>query len=109
MDMNGGTVLGGNSKHLHDFPMRCARRVVHAHAFGQRASSKALVYRRGNLIELFGGSSAMRGIAGREHATLRVAHHSHTHGNVADAYTKIDRSEEHTSELQSRSDLVCRL
>src|SRR5712664_2833137 len=31
-----------------------------------------------------------RGIAGREHATLRVAHHSHTHGNVADTCTKID-------------------
>ena len=33
-------------------------------------------------------------------------------GEVAkkyDLYTKITRSEEHTSELQSRSDLVCRL
>src|SRR2546428_7783503 len=40
---------------------------------------------------------------GQDHAkkTLAVAVHNH--------YKRIVRSEEHTSELQSRSDLVCRL
>src|SRR5439155_12918045 len=30
-------------------------------------------------------------------------------GNLADPFARLDRSEEHTSELQSRGHLVCRL
>src|SRR5206468_13072179 len=46
---------------------------------------------------------AVRGI----YACSYLVYDDTPHGDTADAYRR--RSEEHTSELQSRSDLVCRL
>src|SRR2546421_7241824 len=44
-----------------------------------------------------------------QHAVAAVVHGVSEHGVVAGALLPQVRSEEHTSELQSRSDLVCRL
>src|SRR2546428_1738435 len=42
-------------------------------------------------------------------AHVQIFHHVHRVGRTFDTADVVERSEEHTSELQSRSDLVCRL
>ncbi len=88
--MDRGAILSSEPEHFHDFPVRCARRVVHAHAFGERALPKPLFDHGGNLGEFLRGRSTMRSVARGKHAGLRVAHHFHADGNVADAYAEID-------------------
>src|SRR2546422_3925537 len=63
---------------------------------GQRAALATVVRVRG---------SAYR----HEGAKLAVAENGTTAGNVSGGCLEQDRSEEHTSELQSRLHLVCRL
>src|SRR2546428_4342508 len=46
----------------------------------------------------------------RSHRSAGWLHHARPSGRAAKTHlTRLPRSEEHTSELQSRSDLVCRL
>src|ERR1700730_2129594 len=91
MDMDGGAVLSSDSEHFHNFPVGGAWRVIHAHAFGESAPLKAFVHQGDDFGELFGRSSVVSGVAGGEHTALGVAHHFHAHGNMANAYAKIDQ------------------
>src|SRR2546421_7859149 len=61
---------------------------------------------------LFPYTTLFRSHAHRVLAVSRARVADHAHGalfQVGEAAVEVDRSEEHTSELQSRSDLVCRL
>src|SRR5207247_10735212 len=74
-------------------------------------------------VALFGDADAigefaggLRGAGVDEISRFRDAEGQHRHGEIREAdvakppaATDADRSEEHTSELQSRVDLVCRL
>src|SRR5947207_7700752 len=58
---------------------------------------------------LFPYTTLFRSLMPQHHHAQRIAHKNHVHaGFVKQARGRI-RSEEHTSELQSHSDLVCRL
>src|SRR5206468_6464760 len=59
------------------------------------------------LLGVRGERTAVRHVAERAAARADVAEDHEGRGALAEALG--DRSEEHTSELQSRSDLVCRL
>src|SRR5699024_12189009 len=70
-------------------------------------------FQGGNVLDLYAGSGAL-GIEavsrGCDHASLvDINHAACTIIKKNVALTKEERSEEHTSELQSRFDLVCRL
>src|SRR2546421_8839202 len=55
------------------------------------------------------GQAAYEEILGQAPRILAASFVAYLIGEFANAYVLANRSEEHTSELQSRSDLVCRL
>src|SRR5690606_40259385 len=81
-------------RHLHSFPTRRSSDLFLVHPYPARGVSLGVeIYEHGPLL---GGRQRSRKVYGRSRFT--------------DAALLIcDRSEEHTSELQSRENLVCRL
>src|SRR3712207_7435804 len=62
------------------------------------------------LLTLESGSGRLhRSLVAVPGAQVRTVSHSFRSASIGDRATRYDRSEEHTSELQSRQYLVCRL
>src|SRR5207249_12335717 len=69
-----------------------------------------LMIRRPPRSTLFPYTTLFRSVREREDAVLEEAHRKHRLGGAQlPEHEEQERSEEHTSELQSRFDLVCRL
>src|SRR5690606_41270739 len=96
------------------FILSCVAAPPHLHSFPTRRSSDLAYRRRGGHAKPAAG---ILGGIGVQHRLFDVLHGNQAgaaiivvhHQKLFDAALVKDRSEEHTSELQSRENLVCRL
>src|SRR5690606_41375485 len=93
----------GNPRHLHSFPTRRSSDLI----LFPPLSSSALHHKPAATF----GVHRVSGVQLAPAAFLRQAVHRHPSlpQETLDLPARVDRSEEHTSELQSRENLVCRL